>query len=103
MVGRGLYMGLSCQAGWRDRPGPTLHHASYGQHRVPLWLGLSRQRMWRDSVVLSRQPCWHDQKGHIRKKNLEAIIIEILNKKGLKIKNHGVGDLIPGYPRRWNR
>jgi hypothetical protein len=43
---------------------------------------LPRQCMWRDNVIWSRG----DQKGQIRKKFLGAIIFEILNKKGLKIK-----------------
>jgi hypothetical protein len=37
--------------------------------------------MWRDSVIWSRQRHQRDQKGQIRKKNLGAIIIKILNKK----------------------
>ena len=28
-----------------QQAGPMLRHASYGQRRVPPWMGLSRQRM----------------------------------------------------------
>ena len=50
------------------------------------WHILSRQRMWRDSVIWSLQRDWRDQKGQIRKIFLKAITIKILNKKRLKIK-----------------
>jgi hypothetical protein len=42
--------------------------------------------MWRDSVVLSRQPSWHDQKGQFCKYFFYGISIKILIKKVLKIK-----------------
>jgi hypothetical protein len=70
---------------WCDRVGPTLRHASYGQHRAPPWLGLSRRRMWHDRVVLSCQPRWRDQKGHFVQ-IFFWISIKILIKIGLKIK-----------------
>jgi hypothetical protein len=46
--------------------------------------------MWCDSVILSRQLDWCDQKVQIRKKILRADIIKILNKKVLKIKKVGL-------------
>jgi len=67
----------------RDRTGPMLHHVSYGQRRAPSWL----QRMWRDGVVLSRQPRWRNQKGQFVQ-ILFFISIKILIKIGLKIKKN---------------
>jgi len=40
------------------------------------------------NVIWSRQRRWRDQKGQIYKNFLRAIIIEILNKKGLKTKKN---------------
>jgi hypothetical protein len=51
------------------------------QKRRLTWQILSRQCIWRDNVIWSLQLDWRDQKGQIRKKILEAIIIKVLNKK----------------------
>jgi hypothetical protein len=61
--------------------GPTFRHASYGQRRAPPWLSLSRQRMWRDSMVLSRQPRWRDQKGHFCKYFFSGLVLKYLFKR----------------------
>jgi hypothetical protein len=45
---------LSCRSRWRDTARPMARHASAGQTCLPACLPLSRQRMWRDKVVLSR-------------------------------------------------
>jgi hypothetical protein len=42
--------------------------------------------MGRDNVIWLRQLDWHDQKGQIYNIFLAAIIIKILNRKGLKMK-----------------
>jgi hypothetical protein len=39
-------------------------HASSGQHANPRWRPVSRQCMWRDTVLWSRHPHWRDQREH---------------------------------------
>jgi hypothetical protein len=61
--------------------GVVWQHFPY-RKRCLTWRMLPHQCMWRDNIIWSRQ---RYQKGQIRK-FLGAVIIKILNKKGLKIK-----------------
>jgi hypothetical protein len=67
--------------------GPTGKHATSIQPSMLPWLGLSRQRMWRGTVLLSRHSRWHDQKGYeMQYVFFPAVNIKIFIKKGLKFK-----------------
>jgi hypothetical protein len=80
-MARQLYRALDSGAtGW----GPTGEHATSGQPSTPPWLGLSRQHMWRNTVLLSRHAQWRDQRGYELQYIFSAVNIKIFIKKGLK-------------------